>query len=322
MFTVFVGNNDQELANTAISYDQSAYLIEQSNLKDNYTGTAYVSLADLSGVDQLHKILRMADTIIYVPSENWTDTGKNHSQKYWVERSLNIFSLDRNKSVVNFPLAKPKFNSDSMLMLANQRKTNSKQLWVAGCSTTYGTGVDDDQTYASILSKKLKIELSLLAVPGSSIMWAADQLLRSDIKAGDIVVWGLTSDNRIPYFCPIKNSVLHITTRYYEVNPEFKNIVDINHLDDETVKYRVLTSIHQVINFCNKIGVNLLLVGIHLDFEFALNLKELPCYLHLNNFFGVNVNDSFIDYGYDTPHPHPGPLTHQWYAEKILEALK
>jgi hypothetical protein len=320
MLTVFVGNNDQQLADAAMSHDQTAYLIDQTNLKNNHTGTVYVSLADLSDVLQFHNFLQSADIIHYVPSNNWRDQNKKYSLKYWTERSIDIFSLDRNKTIVNFTSEDAPINKNPMLELADIRKTDDKQLWVAGCSTTYGVGVDNKQTYASILSDKLKMKFSLLATPASSIMWAADQILRSNIKNGDIVIWGLTSENRFPYFCPINNSILHISTTYYITNPTFNNIINIKHIDDLTAKYRSLTAIHQVVNYCNKIKVKLIIAGIHTDFKFAFNLKDLPNYIHLNNFYGVNSDDLYIDYG--TDNEHPGPLMHQWYAEKILGVLK
>jgi hypothetical protein len=320
MLTVFIGNNDQELADAALSHDQSAYLIDQTNLKNNHTGTVYVSLADLSGISQLNELLRTANIIFYVPSNKWVDQNKKHSQKYWTERSIKIFSLDKTKTIVNFPSEDTLINKNLMLDLADVRKTSNKQLWVAGCSITHGVGVDANQTYASILSKKLKIEFSLLAVPGSSIMWAADQILRSDIRTDDIVIWGLTSVDRFPYFCPINNLVLHINSGYYTINPKFNDTVDIKHVNDIAIEYRALTAIYQVINYCNKIGAKLIIAGIHTDFKFAANLKDLTNYIHLNNFYGANLDDSYIDYGIDNI--HPGPLMHQWYAENILGKLK
>jgi hypothetical protein len=319
MLTVFVGNNDQKLADAAISHDRTAYLIDQTNFKNKHTGTVYTSVADLGSIAQFNEILRSANIIVYVPNDNWSDPNKKYSQKFWTERSIKIFNLDNTKTIVNFPSEDALINKNLILKLTDTRKTDNKQLWVAGCSTTYGVGVDANQTYASVLSKKLKMDFSLLAVPGSSIMWAADQILRSDIRAGDIVIWGLTSEDRFPYFCPINDSLLHINTGYYNTNPKFNDIVNIKHIDDMTMKYRVITAIYQVVNYCNKIGSKLLIAGIHTNFEFAINLKNLTNYIHLNNFYGVNSDDLYIDYGADNH--HPGPLMHQWYAEKILGAL-
>jgi hypothetical protein len=314
MLTVFVGNNNQELADTATSHDQTAYLIDQENLKDNHTGTVYVSLADLSNVAQLNELLRSADTIVYVSCNEWSDPDKNYSQKFWTERSVQIFDLDQSKTVINCPKLVSDPKRESILHLEGNRKSENQQLWVAGCSTTYGLGVDTTQTYANLLSKELKIDYTLLARPGASIRWAADQILRSDIRNGDIVVWGLTSENRIPYY---QDSLLHINaSNFSEIA---KDIMDINELDNSNSKYQTLTSIYQVVNYCNTIGAKLLMIGIHLGYEFAHYLKNLNCYIHLNNLHGCNHYDLYLDLGSDQL--HPGPLTHQWYTKKILEKL-
>ena len=63
-----------------------------------------------------------------------------------------------------------------------------------------------------------------------------------------------------------------------------------------------------------------ILIGIHPDNEFCAYLKNIPSYIHLNSFYGVELKDRFLDVGNDNK--HPGPLTHIWYAEKILDKLK
>ena len=79
-------------------------------------------------------------------------------------------------------------------------------------------------------------------------------------------------------------------------------------------------AIYQVINFCQKIGAKLLLAGLLVDPKLAVYLVNLPEYIHLNNYYGVNKEDIFLDVGSD--YSHPGPITHQWYADAILTKLK
>jgi len=310
MLTVFVGNNDQHLADSAIMHDKSAYLIDWSNYNHTHKGTIYVSLADLNSIQMFNIVLSKADVIIYVPTDRWSDT----KQKYWTERSVQIFTFDSKKTVINSPVMQLNPSDDLILELIDCRKSDTNQLWVAGCSTTAGVGVNDNQKYASLLSQKLNIPYSLLAVDSSSISWAADQILRSNIKENDIVVWGLTNENRFPYFT---DTVQHILAGRY---PEFNSTVDIKHLDDSNLKYRNLTSIYQVINYCVQTSSKLIIAGIHTSWEFAYYLKDLSCYLHLNNFWGVNDHDMYLDFGSD--HIHPGPKTHEWYAEKIFNKIK
>ena len=315
MPTVFVGNNDRALADAAVAHDSSAYLIDQLNFKDQHTGTIYVSLADLSSIADFNTVLRPADVIVYIPSNNWS----NIDMKLWTERSVVAFSFDKSKTVINVPTTLL-FNSKKMLELVDKRKTNHKQIWAAGCSTTYGLGVAPEEIYTHIISKTLGLDLSVLAYPGSSITWAADQILRSDIRAGDIVVWGLTSVDRFPYYCPEEDKLIHILPGYYSLYPKFKNIVDIKHLDDMTAKYKALTAVYQIVNYCEKIGAKLIIASVYTDIDFSANLKDLSCFVQLSHLYGGLATDMFIDLGDDSA--HPGPLTHQWYAKKILEVLK
>ena len=161
--------------------------------------------------------------------------------------------------------------------------------------------------------------VSFLTESGSSIMWAADQILRSDIRPGDIVIWGLTRCCRFPYY---DNKVLHILSRYYEYYPEFNNIININRLDEPNMIYRSVTKILQVVNFCKKAGAKLILAGVLVDNDFLPYLIGLDEYLHCS---GTSTNlertsPEFIDYGIDNE--HPGPLTHRMYADKILSFIK
>lgn len=314
MLTVFVGNNNQHLADTAISHDPTAYLIDSSNYKNTHYGTIFVSLADLEDVSQFNTVLRAADVIVYVSDNSWSDNSKSKfSLKNWTERSVQIFSLDQTKSVINCPSVLLYPSAESMLHLIDYRKSESRQLWVAGCSTTYGIGVESHQTYASLLSKELNVEYSLLALSGTSIKWAADQILRSDIRYNDIVVWGLTSEDRLAYY---QDELLHINTSNFS---KIAKDVNIHQLDNQNSKYQSLTAIFQVINHCNSIGAKLVMVGIHLHYEFAFYLKDMTNYIHLNNCYGVNSDDLYPDYGSDQL--HPGPITHQWYTDKILKVL-
>jgi hypothetical protein len=310
MLTVFVGNNDQHLADSAVMHDKAAYLIDCSNYNHTHKGTIYVSLADLNSIQMFNIVLSKADIIIYVPSDRWTDA----KQKYWTERSVQIFNIDSKKTVINSPVIQLNPSEDLILKLIDFRKSDTNQLWVAGCSTTAGVGVNDNQKYASLLSQKLNVPYSLLAEDSSSISWAADQILRSNIKENDIIVWGLTNENRFQYFT---DTVQHILAGRY---PEFNSTVDIKHLDDSNLKYRNLTSIYQVVNYCAQTSSKLIIAGIHISWEFAYYLKDLSCYLHLNNFWGINDHDMYLDFGSD--HMHPGPKTHEWYAGKIFNKIK
>ena len=100
--TLFVGSNDPNLAKVAQSADSSAYLVDRTNQNQNHSGVCYTSISDLETLGDFASLLRQADTIIYVPDTNWgpEQKVKQYSERYWVERYLNIFSLDKTKKLL------------------------------------------------------------------------------------------------------------------------------------------------------------------------------------------------------------------------------
>ncbi len=83
--------------------------------------------------------------------------------------------------------------------------------------------------------------------------------------------------------------------------------------------YKAVTKIHQVINFCKKINVNLYLGGILVEPDFTSHLVCLPTYTQFYGWPSVNEDNMFIDIG--TDNSHPGPRTHQWYADNFLTKI-
>jgi len=322
--TVFVGDIDDELATSAKLHDSAAYLVDFANYNKQHTGTCYTSIADLPGLVEFSAILRQASTIIYVQPEKWNNNETNkYSSKYWTEYYLNVFSLDKTKEVINFSesIKYQPTNLSIMLNLLDSRKDELSQiLWVAGCSVTYGVGVTTEQRYGNLLAKQLNLPLRTLGRESSSISYAADQILRSDIKQGDTVVWGITNQLRITYYDPANLELTHITTSNYIKDRALDKIIKLDFLDNPTLIYSAVIAIYQVINFCQKIGAKLLLAGLLVEPKLAAYFINLPEYIHLYNFYGVTSSTLFLDTGSDNI--HPGPLTHQWYADKILNKLK
>jgi hypothetical protein len=152
--------------------------------------------------------------------------------------------------------------------------------------------------------------LTNLAVRGSSIPFAADQLLRSDIREKDLIVWGLTYRNRLSYIVDgkLEHINAHNVSGYTDQHIDFVPLV----ADDHNLQYQSLIHIHQVINFANKIKANILLVGLCCDPVDELFLKMLSCYLSL-------PTKKFVDWGTDGR--HPGPNQHKIYADTIQKHL-
>lgn len=316
MLKIFVGHVGEYLSDLAKSHDESAYLIKSSNLYDTHSGTVYVSIGDLTNLKEFKYIISQATELIYAPPDNWP-TSYSDMEKFsmaWITVSyLATIAAMYNIPVKNLPVV-----DNLSIPTIIDRTTKSVQLWVAGCSTTLGVGVKHDKRYADIVSSDLGIELNMLARAGSSISWSASQILKSDINSGDIVVWGLTTLERFQWYS--NGSIKHIGLTYYTVNPEFNKVIKLDLLDHEHRLYEALDSIWQVQNFCNKVNARLILVGIHANIELSARLVKNDNFIMIQGLTGLDWNSEFLDYG--TDNLHPGPKTHKFYAEKILNKIK
>lgn len=300
---LFVGNNNNTVKDAAIKVNDSAEFIDKDNLKNlNNIDVGYISLGDHS-LNDFYQALDTATELYYVTTNSW-----DHKEtKEYTEQILIYFSFK--KPVFNLPAIDKNYFISTQL--ADTRKTPEGQIWVAGCSYTEGVGVEKDQRYGHLLGQYLKKPVSYLAQCGSSITWAADQILRSDIQKDDIVIWGLTGVSRIPYYT--NGVVSHIN---------FANINHIRHirpnyLVTDHMLYTAYTCIQQVIQHAKITGYKLILLDFPINsIEFNLRmmawLEQFDCVIYFNL-------DTFDDYGTDKL--HPGPITHQFYADSILDFL-
>ena len=313
MITLFVGDVGEYLAKIALQHSNSAKLITAKNYKNIRAGTYYTSIGDLKTDKKFESVLKQADVIIYSPPHTWSNEQGKRPTEYW----LTVVRAFEDKKVINADHLKLPL-LDIFLKLVDQRKTELPQLWIAGCSITHGVGVEKSERYGKLLADRLNQPVSFLTDPGSSIPWAADQILRSDLRPGDTVVWGLTSMGRITWWQDNKH-VWHINISTYQTTPELDEHVRITRIWEQDRAYDGISKIYQVINFCAKKKVKLYLAGILID------LRKYS--LHLDNFVpfysGIKEaeDNQFLDIGTDIER-HPGPLTHQWYADKILEKIQ
>ena len=306
MITMFVGDVYQYLADRAQLHDSSAKLVTEKNYKKISAGTWYCSIGDFKDLKKFIHVLRRADEIIYCPPEEWKDVDAQiGTEKHLLD--LKIFEFKNVKNIDH--LAWSKLNT--LLKLADNRKTQNPQLWVAGCSISHGMGVTADKRYGQLIANHLNLSVSFLTCPGSSIAWAADQILRSDIRPGDTVIWGLTSFERFCYYA--NDQTDHVNGSYYQQNPRFDSIISLNELSSQNQVYQNIAKIYQVQNFCNKVKINYVLAGL---------LTDLAHYSIIDDHY-ISLTQRYQAYPKDMLHldPHPGPDMHKWYAEQIIKKL-
>jgi hypothetical protein len=326
---VFLGDTDESAAKLATEFDPSARLIDHYNYKEFLTRTRdqddviYTSLGDLpKDLEVVYHILSQADTVVYCPPDHWSDhktlnfTDPGASTHGLTEIMLSL--LPPHIEIKNFAISMP-----DVVPLVDKRKNTGSQLWSVGCSITHGVGVNLSQRYGQLLAEELSMSCSFLTRSGSAIDWAADQILRSDIRANDIVVWGLTSPERLTYV--YNNQLLAgVTAQSYQNYPEYKKIIDPSNLYSQNTIYQHFYAIQQVINYCQKIKAHLVLVelmsGNH-AIQRALRSRNNYTPVGYNySFENLAITAQFIDLG--TDNEHPGPQQHKQYKNTILDKLK
>lgn len=328
--TIFVGDVSETTSSVALALDKEAVLLDQSNYlqflnKELLNHTFYTSLGDLpKDIAIMYRILDKADDIIYCPTNSWSDdkaldiTNVTSSIQGLTEFILfNISQIKHN--VYNLDLTK--YTNSVYTILADSRKTDSQQLWISGCSVTHGVGVDASQRYGQLLANLLELPVSFLTAGGSSIPWAIDQIIRSDVCPGDIVVLGLISEFRFPYWAG-KNGVWHIASSH-RLHAKKLPFTNLSHsmldrlITDENCFYQSVISINQLINFCRKLNLKLLILGLLSSHKLALQLSNISQFKNYVNFESPN---SYVDLGTDDK--HPGPQQHKLYADFCQSALK
>ena len=300
MITVFVGDVDSKVADAALAFDSAAYFLNKKNfqqflnLEKATSATVYTSHGDLPKITDdravLYEVLQKADTIYYIEPSQWSDYDSKFqitNQKLLTEYFLHLVNLTK-KNVVNFTVD----IDNPYIELFDCRKSNDKNIWAAGCSITNGVGVSSTERFSAIVAKTFDLPLNDLSCRGSSISFAADQILRSDIKKGDIVIWGLTQELRFVEFNSEKPGI---------------NFGDwASQVENETLMYHSVTSVFQVINFCRKVGAQLILLPFICTENLCLLLANEP------DFYQLPYQTKPIDYG--TDNLHPGPKQHKEWA--------
>jgi len=311
---LFVGDIDDSVRNRAVEYDSSAFLIDSSNvdhvMKSGMVDlVAYTSFADLPKITETRNVffelLDLATEIYYVRPARWSD----HKDEFdhWSNQRITEYFLSKidqkKKNIHGLELSSWKNNQ--YLSLADQRCGDVRQLWVSGCSIAHGAGVESQEKFGSLLAEKLNLPASFLTKGGSGIPWAADQILRSDMRSGDIFVWGITSEYR---FCVWDKELHHYNPHSFHASQNRSIGTNL-----ENMIYRAVTSIHQVINFCQKSNVRLILLPIIPSETIRLLFRDCP------DWYDPGYQIGFVDYGTDKI--HPGPKQHSLWADFCYDII-
>jgi hypothetical protein len=335
MRNLVVGDITRDLALWSRENFPTSQLLTDDNFdfSINSADDFYTSLADLSRENFIQAILD-ADRVIYKKPGRWTDLDLR-------DQTHQIF-YQTDRVIENFTIVDLDVDHGNLLSLYADRKSTGNQVWVTGCSFAYGIGVDSQERYGELFAEVSQLPVSFLAAPGTSIPWAADQLLRSNIKQGDIILWGLTSINRFETYknrielsitsttlsnkwLDLNNKILRTAkdeniklmcnrfiTAIDKLTSQDKNELELALISDDRLMASI-KSIFQVMNFCKQLDVKLIIFLHDLstdEFEYFL-MKYISL---MDNFVHITP---IIDYG-NSGTQHPGPNTHRNWANELI----
>jgi len=326
---IFVGDVTPYLGNLAKERHPEAFLVESNNYVDILDSEKelvfYTSLGDLPNEIVLWNLLLTAKHVIYCPPEDgiWSD-GKQLNKENIFEslQGLTEYIIQKiSKEFIEVTGFQSRANP-VFVTTEEQRRSKNSQVWVAGCSMSAGYLINPNERFGFLVAQELGMEASFLAKPKSSIRWSADQILRSDIRENDIVLWGLTLVQRFPLWDKKTNNIEHIKIRpvlEYD-NTYFTTDEILQQIGNPSLLYDAIISVHQVVNFCRKIGAKLLIVGLlsHTDVEFELD--SVPEFIQYHNDGDPNPVHNMIDLASDNR--HPGPEQNKMYAKFCISKLK
>lgn len=314
-YCVVVGDIHSTLAEFARSLDPNAYLVTDKDLAKSHTGTIYTSLGDLNNVNNFYNLLIGSNRIIlHQPGPVWSD-GCNNNDRYslaWHTDNL-CKAAARQHSI---PL-ETSYTDIIDIDRPAPRSNHEPHVWIAGCSTTFGVGIKPHEVYWRDIVAQLDMPYVVLAKPATSISWAADQILRADIRQGDIIIWGITNSFRFYWYR--SHGSIAVVQKYYDMYPEFALEVPKSMLGNDHWAYESIMAAQRVRNICEKLQVQLLLVDIHAEIDFIAQWPDHSSLVMINSLNSLNGDFSFLDYG--TDNSHPGPLTHKMYSNKIKQHL-
>lgn len=297
-------------------FEKHTELLNSSNinkvLSSEKLSNYHTSVNDLK-FENVQKAIKSAKEIILVDLDILNNPIKDNDY-YVYGRLLNELYTEKHK-VKNLDFISNmdhNFFNDTVA----SRPDVEKVLWTVGCSVTHGSGVTYKERYGSILSEMLNLPEVSLSMPGHSNEWGADQLLRSDVRAGDYVVWGITDISRIEF---AKDWQLYAApvTSYLKLPIDLQHY-NLNYFDSQVKFLKTFKTILQVKNYCEKIGAHLILANLIDSTYCKFVFSKLPNYIDFC--YELDEELLFIDLGSDNI--HPGPKQHRHYAEQIFKLIK
>ena len=258
----------------------------------------HTSLGDMSSGDII-SVAKNFHTINFVPLQ-FDQSSDTYKETVIL---LNYFSWFKN--VTNF-VRKDALSFDHPSI---HNRPDTPVLWVFGCSFSHGVGLlPDEKTFGKITAESLNLPLMQISKPGSSSNWSTRNLFAADIRSSDIVVWQLTSPDRITQFNGhVTEEIMLARTnnRYllevFDANQNFFNQINLLNFGAKYLRSRGV-----------KFVVTSILLNIEKHYEYLLEYSKYPEY--------CCTPGCRLDLG--TDQVHVGPLSHNAIAQRILNHIQ
>lgn len=267
------------------------------------------------GFENIPIIFDAADTIDFA---YFGDPSQHNLSSYELGRLCN--ESMRHWSKIKNP---PSFLSDPIVVDAIDAvpRTADPMIWAVGCAVTKSMSMSEHLYWPSVLSDTLGRPILTVTRSRSSLLWAADKILRQDIRSGDLVIWGMTTlYHKIEASSGAWDQIPVKKQSLSDIDPMFRDWIS-PYLDSHDLVVKNMRAILQVMAVLEKLNVNLLLVNL-LDVTWLSKLLEHhENFLDLTDTQGFAGTDSkYIDLADNTI--HPGPKMHAYYAESIHQRLR
>jgi len=349
--TVYVGDNTKSFRHYVLNIDPNA---EEANSQNWNISNEIVYLYTQNHTNkELIQIFLDAKEIIFYQPVTWSSDESKFHTIGWLEyiNTLREVKMLRTKQIGLGPVAYESQICDlpDFLNPTEPRKTEDPQIWVVGCSYTNGHGLADRNTrFGQLFANELNMPVSFLTMNGASNQWAADQILKSDIRTNDIVFWGITGVARSTLYTkerpwPITINMLDKEIPVYKqfildnrkIAPMRRMITEEFLLSDHSF-YETVNHVDQVYNYLKKLNTKFLLgYFADLDFPYLDHMGRMMHYITNKNdprVFVIKPEYPWIDMirrglsdtNYDnareeTLFHHPGPGQHQAYSKALLQ---
>lgn len=277
------------------SVNKNSILLDNINTK--LTSTEYhTSLGDLT-IHELLSIVHNFNSIEYVDNNFIKD------EEITID-TLNFLSYVNTSMRVNNFLDAEVLSFAEHPDIKSDYKTST--LWVYGCSHSHGTGLNhNSKPYGIHLAEGLNLPLKLITKPGSSTHWSLRQLINSNLKKTDIVVWQITNPYRLSYFNG--KQVTEVVLSYCN------NRTLIETYKDEQCFFLQMSYVNIGVQYLRSIGVKFIVVSVDSrDMKFNHAYSKYPEFYCATNFA--------VDRGSDNL--HFGPLSHKNLANVLLSRIQ